>query len=80
MLNRTGLEAIGTNLTEATNVDGQYLVLPEYIHQMHCLDIIRRSYFREAYKDFALFQEPEDHIWGHIGKSKIYSSVQAHCL
>jgi hypothetical protein len=76
MLNRTGLEALGANATEATNVGGQYLALPEYLHQMHCLDIIRKSFFQEDYKEFALFQEPEAHIWGHIGEFQTPSSSQ----
>lgn len=33
---------------------------------MHCLYIVRKSYFREYYKDFGLFRQPEARIWGHI--------------
>lgn len=68
MLNQTALQALGSNATEATQAEGQYLALPEYLHQMHCLDIVRKSYFREDYRDFPLFQLSEDQIWGHIGK------------
>ncbi|SMR52955.1 unnamed protein product [Zymoseptoria tritici ST99CH_1E4] len=66
LLNETGVRALGQSLDEAVSLEGKYFALPEYYHQMHCLDIIRRSFWREHYSDFKVFQFSEEAIMGHI--------------
>ena len=68
LVNDTGVRALGQSLDEAVNLDGLYFALPEYYHQMHCLDIIRRFIRRPQYSDFVIFQRSEEEVMGHVGK------------
>ncbi|KEQ93034.1 hypothetical protein AUEXF2481DRAFT_346613 [Aureobasidium subglaciale EXF-2481] len=66
LINSTGVEALGFSTTNATNVDGLYFAVPEYYHQMHCLDNIRKYIFRDSYPDFLPFHGTDEQVWGHV--------------
>ncbi|KAH0172975.1 hypothetical protein KCU67_g1499, partial [Aureobasidium melanogenum] len=67
LLNETGVKALGQSLDDAVNLDERYFALPEYYHQMHCLDIVRRFIRREHYPDFTIFRGSDQSVLEHVG-------------
>lgn len=49
--------------------EGEYIITLDVFHQMHCLDIIRRSLYRDRYdKHFYFPNGTVDHCkWLHVG-------------